>query len=322
MKLVIDGNNLAFRANVTTELTTSKGEKVSAIYGTLKMLQSYIKPSDGRYKNKLLDSLKLVLDEDDLLFSDIIMCWDAGHSKFRKSLYPEYKAQRMKKREERTLEEQEDYKQFMRQMDELHTNLPKFNVKSLKFKGWEGDDLIYVVTQLMKDDICVIVSTDKDMLQLVSDKVFVWSPFKEKLITPKNFEFEVGVQKSLYLDYRVMVGDSSDNIVGLKGIGDKTAKSLLAQYGSLNGVIANSGKLTPAKKKTFEEGLGIIDRNRKLMDLRYVDYSDIKESVERILNEETEFDGKAVKMFLASKQFVSILSDYLSWSTYFKMLGK
>lgn len=322
MKLIIDGNNLAYRANVTTDLTTSKGEKVSAIYGTLQMLQSYIKPSQGNYKNKLLDSLKIVLDEEEVMFDDIIMCWDAGHSEQRKMLYPEYKAHRKKRREEKTPEEQEDYKQFIRQMDELHTNLPKFNVKSLKFKGWEGDDLIYVVTQLIKDDICVIVSTDKDMLQLVSDRTFIWSPFKEKLITPKNFAYEVGVKKSLYLDYRVIVGDPSDNINGLRGIGDKTAKSLLIKYGDLNGIIANSSKLTPAKRKTVEEGLGIIERNRKLMDLTYLDYSDIEESVKRILETPTEFDSKAVKMFLASKQFVKILSDFLTWSTYFKMLGK
>lgn len=322
MKLLIDGNNLSYRANMTTELYTKQGERVSAIYGSLQMLQSYLKPSQGNYKNKLLDSVRMHLDDEDVAFNDVVVCWDAGRSKQRMSIYPEYKGNRDAKKAERTEEEQAAYRQFIDQMEQLHANLPKFGVRSLKIRGWEGDDLVYVVSQLV-DDICVIVSTDKDMLQLVSDRIFVWSPFKEQLITPKNFQAVVGVPQSSYLSYRILVGDSSDNINGVAGVGDKTAKDLLLKYANIDGIKANQAALMKSKRtaKIFED-LSLLERNDKLMNLKNVDFQEIQAQVQEVLDEELYFQDAEVKKFLASKQFVKILSDFLMWSMAFRMLGE
>lgn len=323
MKLILDGNNLAYRANVTTDLSTKKGERVSAIYGSLQMIQSYLKPSQGKYVNKVQTALAehLKLDEEETYFDDVVMCWDFGKSKRRMELYPDYKGHRAEKRSAYTEEEQNAYKAFLNQMISLHENLPKFGVKSLKLPGWEGDDLVYATTQVT-DDTCVIVSTDKDMLQLVNERIFVWSPFKEVLVTPNNFVKVTGIPKASYLSYRILVGDSSDNINGVYGIGEKTAKDLMIKYGSIGGVLLNKEPLMKSKRtaKIFED-LSLLNRNELLMDMRAVELDEIQEEVAKIVNSSLKFDDKGVRAYLMSKEIVSIVADLMLWSQPFKMLG-
>jgi DNA polymerase-1 len=324
MRLLLDANNAAYRANATTDLTTKQGERVSAIYGMLQMIQSYLKPSEGKYTNKLLDSLRIVQGDDELLFNEVVCAWDAGRSKQRMDIFPDYKGSRDAKKATQSEEEKQAYLQFIDQMNQLHAILPTFGVKSLKIPKWEGDDLVYVVTQMANDDVNVIVSTDKDMLQLVSDKVYVWSPFKEALITPKNFTTIVGVPQSQYMTYRILNGDSSDNIPGVHGIGDVKAKKLLSQYGSLDGIKAARADLMKSKvfSRIFDDNYSLLNRNDKLMNLSHVDYKAIASEVADVLSRETKFDAKEVKNFLAAKQFVSILADFLMWSMMFRLLGK
>lgn len=323
MKLLIDANNTAYRAWKTTNLTTKQGENVSAIYGMIQMVQSYLKPSQGNYKNKMLDSIRMYQENEDIVFTDVVACWDNGKSAQRMKIFPEYKANRAVKRAERTPEEKAEYSQFIDQMEQLHHILPKFGVRSLKQKGWEGDDLLYVVSEFTHD-VCVIVSTDKDMLQMVSDRIFVWSPTKEKLITPRNFTAVVGVPQESYLAYRILVGDSSDNINGVKGVGDKTAKALLDKYTDIKGLLANQMDIMGAKaavpKRIFND-VSLLERNDDLMNLSKVTYDDIADLVESVLDERITFTDKEVKGFLASKQFVQIMSDFLMWSMPFRMLG-
>lgn len=322
MKLILDANNLAYRAWSTTTLTTKSGENVSAIYGSLQMIQSYLKPSAGKYKNKLLDAVSEYLGET-REFDTVVACWDFGKSKTRMEIFPDYKRQREDKKAEQTEEERAAFKQFIDQMDQLHHNLPHFGVKSLKVRGWEGDDLMYVVTKLLPEDsLCVLVSTDKDMLQLVSDRVLVWSPFRETLYTPKNFLSATGVTQKSYLSYRVLVGDSSDNINGVSGVGEKTAKDLVTKFGDLEGILKAKPLLMKSKRtaRIFED-LSLLKRNLQLMDLSYVPVDEVRDHVEEVLNAETKFDDRAVKQFLLSKQFVSIMSDFVMWSRPFRVLS-
>lgn len=333
MKLVIDANNLSYRAHSTQQLTTKSGEPVGAIYGTLQMLQSYLKKSEGKWKNKLFEQLSETLKGETPNITDVVMCWDGGKSKWRKAYYPEYKAHREAKRAEKTPEEREAYSALLSQMETLHENLPLLGVRSLKYKGWEGDDLIFAVRDLTpKDEICIIVSTDKDMLQLVDEKTFVWSPFKEILVTPENFFAFTGVSKPSYLTYRVLVGDSSDNIPGIKGIGDKKAKDLIIKYGNIEGIRVNRDSLMKSKvtSRIFDEH-HIIDRNVKLMDMRHIPVmgftigdvveDGITQRVSKDLDEKLEFQSGLFKMFLMSKQFVSIISGYATWTQPFAELN-
>lgn len=324
MKLIIDANNLAYRANMTTDLFTKSGERVSGIYGSIQMVQSYLKQTQGKWKNHMLEALTehLGLDEEEAEFDGVVTCWDFGKSKRRMELFPEYKGHREERKATQSEDDKNAFKQFLNQMDQLHEILPKMGVKSLKFKGWEGDDLVYACTELYKDDICVVVSTDKDMLQLVNENCFVWSPFKETLVTPSNFfNFTKGVSKHSYLDFRVLVGDSSDNINGVAGVGEKTAKDLLIKFKDINGIKANQHLLMKSKRtaKIFED-LRLLERNEKLMGFQHVDFSDIRKELEELLFSESKFIDKDVRMFLASKQFASIMSDFLMWSNPFKNL--
>ncbi|BAK53008.1 DNA polymerase [Bacillus phage SP-10] len=307
MRLLIDANNIAYRADKTQHLTTKQGESVGAIYGVIQMLNSYVKPSDSTYKNHIMDALKPYVSDIEKGFTSVVTCWDVGKSAFRLKLYPDYKGQREIRRAEKTEEEKEEFRRLIEQMNILRDSLPIFGVKSLSLPGWEADDLIYTTTQLSTEP-CVVVSTDADMLQLVSENVFVWQPFKSVLYTLDNFEELTGVKKDVYLQMRTLVGDSSDNIPGIHGIGPKTAAKLLNEYGSLEGIIKNHAELM--KKKTTArifENIEILDRNDALMNMNRIPFETIKPYVQEALEKEESFDMKAVKKFLIRYQFVSIL---------------
>jgi DNA polymerase-1 len=339
MKLILDGNNTAYRAHATTNLTTKSGENVSAIYGTLNIIQSYLKKSGSGWKNKMLTAVQEKMLNRTLEVDEVVVCWDGGKSKWRRILYPDYKGHREKKRADKTTEEQNSYYQMLDQMEVLHEMLPHFGVKSLKVRGWEADDLIYATTKFAEeDDICVIVSTDKDMLQLVDERTFVWSPFKETLVTLDNFTQFTGVPKRFYLSYRILVGDKSDNIDGIYGIGDKKAKDLIIKYGDIQGMQSNAPALMKSvvTKRIVENPL-LLKRNEELMDMRKIPLQGanilqggdpdkgtwvdgIEEDILAQLNQRVKFERELVKAFLMSKQFISILKDFTVWSNVFTNL--
>lgn len=319
MKLLVDGCNLAFRANKTKHLTTKQGERVGAIFGTLQMLQSYIKPTQPKFKNKIYEALKEIGIEE--TFSRVIVAWDYGASNFRKAIYPDYKGQRKKKRDNYSEEQKQEYKDLMRQMDELYEFLPSLGVHSIRKKGWEADDLLYVASRI-DDDICVIVSTDRDLLQAVDERTFIWSPTKEELITPYNFLEKVGVPKTFYMDYRVLVGDPSDNIDGIPGIGDKTAKSLVAKYGGIPNMLRNRETLMKsARTRKIFENLHIIDRNKDIMCLSLIPISEVEPFIKEELAKTIKINDERVKEFFIRKQFASMLRDYIGWTQPFRTLS-
>lgn len=323
MILLLDGNNLCYRADQTHQLTTKQGERVGAIYGTINMIHSYLKPSGGGYNNYIYDALEEIGVEEN--FTRVVMAFDGGKSKWRKSFYSEYKAQRDRNRAQKTPEEKAARDAFLGQMNTLHEELPNFGVKSLKLRDWEADDLIYTVTKLSRGERVIVVSTDKDMLQLVSDTVYVWRPSKDKdgkLYTPENFEKLTGVAKESYLDYRLLVGDSSDNIPGITGIGEKTAASLMKEYKSIEGMIPYRALLMKSKvKQRIFTNADILDRNDALMNMERIPMESVEPYVKAELVTTESFDEKAVKTFLMKKQFVSILKNMLQLSQAFKQLS-
>jgi len=324
MKILVDANNIAYRARSTQDLTTKGGEQVGTIFGTLNSVQSYLKKSTGGWKNHMLNAIHEHLGDKTEEIESVIMCWDGGKSKFRKALYPDYKGHREQKRSERSEEEQASYFNFLDQMEQLHQILPEFGVHSLKVKGWEGDDLIYSARQVINpEEICIVISTDRDMLQLVDKTTFVWVPSRECLVTPDNFAKYTGVSKEFYLTYRVMVGDKSDNIDGIYGIGDKKAKDLIIKYGNLEGIRANHAALQKSvvTKRIFtDEGRLILDRNMKLMDLKRIPIHEIEGLVKKAVEDDVAYNAPVVRLFLMSKQFVSILKDLNTWALMFEKL--
>ncbi len=298
--LVFDGNNLCYRCNCVTELYTKQGQRTSAILGTLNAVHSNVKSLSNKCNKPV---------------SEIIMAFDKGHSQRRKTVFPDYKSNRKK---EKSDEDKEWMSEFIAQANILYEKLPLFGVKTMRQTGWEGDDLIYSITSQLTsqnpDDISVIISTDEDFHQLVSDTVYLYSPVKEVLYTPENYEELMGIPQELFLTYKIIKGDSSDGIPGIAGIGEKTGKSLVNEYGNLEGILSAKEELCKSARtrKIFtQEGLEILNRNNQLINLKdFVDVSDITDSVQELLAEEPFVDTHQCKDFLMKYQLTSILVKY------------
>lgn len=310
LHILMDGNNTAYRANCTTELYTKSGERTSAIMGVFNITHNVIESLSKEYK---------------LPVKEVVYAWDLGHSPRRKAVFPEYKANR-KKGEERTEEDRTWMDEFIQQANILYENLPLFGVKCYRKKGWEGDDLIYAISDAIveksPEDIVVIVSTDEDFHQLIADRVHLYSPIKQILYTLDNYQELMEIPQELFLTYKVLKGDSSDGIPGINGIGEKTAKQLVNTYGNLDQLLKSKAALMKSKRtaKIFTaEGLSILSRNNQLINLRdYVDLSEIADEVQEIVEEEPVVDVKGSRAFLMKYQLTSILVKYKQWIVAFE----
>ena len=305
--MIIDGNNIAYRVFHTPQssLTTKDGTPSGIIIGVLNMVKGYLE--------KFPETTKVVI------------CWDGGKAAWRKELYPDYKANRSYGESE---EEKARFKALYEQIDTLHSFLPSIGVHSLKFKGWEADDLMYAITKLEPRE-SLVVTSDKDMFQLVDEKVSIYNLYKDVIISHLNFFEQMGVTREQYMGYRALVGDVSDKIPGVDGIGEKTAKNLMSTYGHIDNVLNATGDALKALKKSkrtakiFEEdNLKILGRNHRIMNFKYVDYSEVQEEILTTLGTPIQVNNKAVKDFFIKWQFASILANYISWVSPYLALGE
>lgn len=309
MILVVDGNNIAYRSFHTPQgnLCTKAGEPTGVMLGVLHSLKVYL----DKFQN----------------IDRVVVCWDFGKAKWRKDIYPEYKATRTYGDDP---EEKEKFQGLFRQIDILDGFLRNLGVHSVKIRGWEADDLIYSVCKIFPDHHKLVVTTDKDMYQLIGRDVSVYNPAptKDKIISPLNFYEEMGVTMEAYMGYRALVGDSSDNINGIAGIGEKTAKNLMDKYGHIDNILNPTAEVKKAlmkserTKKIFEpENLQILGRNHKIMNFKYVDYSEILSILQDKTSGEPQVDSQEVKSFLMRWQFVSILTNYMPFILSYRTIG-
>lgn len=307
MLILIDMNNLAHRVFHTpqAQLSTKDGTPSGVILGVLNNIKSTI--------DKFPESTR------------VFAMWDGGKSEWRKQAYPNYKANRDYGKED--VEKKEKYDQLWAQMDILHTNLHLFGVNSIKIDGQEADDLIASACNCLPG-AKIIVTSDKDMLQLISHEVSVYTPFKDKMIGLLNFYEETGVTLDSYLGYRALVGDSSDNIIGVPGIGEKTAKNLMDKYGHIDNILNAQGedkkalmKSARTKKIYDTENLNVLAINNKIMSFKFAQYDVLNPEVIRAHETQLPVDSKAVREFFIQWQFVQNLTNYMSWILPFKSLG-
>ena len=303
MHLVYDGSNTAFRANMVSEMSTKDGFRTAAIAGTLNITHSNI----------------LQLQKDlDLPVKQILFAWDLGHSARRKEIFPEYKVAR---KERYTPEDQDFFKEFYEQIKILHESLSIFGIKSFRKSYWEGDDLIYGLTLGLKkrypDDMIVIVSTDEDFHQLIDDHIVIFSPIKKILYTYDNYKDLMGIRPELYISYKILKGDSSDGIPGIAGIGEKTAKSIVNQFGALPEILDHFEELSKSRRTArifTKEGLEILDRNNKLINLKeYVTFKEIQSELDAMLDSTPEIDRSKIIEFFKKFQMVSMLVNLSDW---------
>ena len=303
IRIIFDGANTSYRANCVMELATKQGVRTSAIMGTLNILHS---------------TMETLSEMCDAPVKETIFVWDKGKSPRRLEVFPEYKGNRKK---EFTPEDKQWMEDFFRQTDVLQDSLHLFGVKSYKKDHWEGDDLVLgFTTQLSRrypDDVSIVVSTDEDFHQLVSDSVYIFSPIKKILYTPDNYKELMGISPETFLTYKILKGDSSDGIPGIPGIGEKTAKTLVNKYGAMEELLEHREELCKSKRlaKIFTaEGLSILGRNNKLINLKdYVDLTPVASDISTVLEEEPVVDHKLIREFLMKYQLVSLLVKLNKW---------
>ena len=220
---LIDLSGYVFRAyHAIAPLSSSKGEPTHAVMGTVNMLQKVV---NGRRPH---------------LFA---VAMDSKGPTFRHALDDRYKAQRPPA--------PPDLAQQMRRCEEI---VRAYNIPVYQVDGMEADDLIAsVVARALRAGIdVVIVSSDKYLMQLVrddDDRVLLWDSMRDKVYGAREVREKWGVPPSRLRDLLALVGDTSDNIPGVPGVGPKTAADLLAEFGTLEGVYAGLEKLTKAKVK-------------------------------------------------------------------------
>jgi len=245
---LIDGYALiyrAFYALIARPLTTSKGENTSAAWGIANFLRLLMANHKPEY---------------------IGWVHDSGYS-FRHQTYPAYKATREKLSEEL----QSDFDRGMQRICQI---LEYYKIPILTLPGFEADDVIgTLVAKSVAEKInTVIVTADKDFHQLVQPGVWLLNPgrggsaaVEEHWVSIENATDRLGVPPERVTDYLALVGDSSDNVPGVRGIGDKTATELVNQYGDLESILAHAAEIT--KKRPREALLEHADNARLSKEL-------------------------------------------------------
>lgn len=194
----------------------------------------------------------------------VICCFDSGASAYRKSIFPEYKDNR---KVERSEEEQERFTAFFNCLSETIDALP---YEHFKFKGIEADDVIayFVKHSSEKYEHVWIVSSDRDLYQLLKDNVSIFNMYSRKEITLESLLEDKGMTPKEYMFSRVIEGDTGDNIKGIDGIGPKRAADLVKEYKTLDNLISSLPIKGKAKYiQNLNAGTETLLRNERLINL-------------------------------------------------------
>ena len=309
--LILDGLNTFIRVFSAVPALNDNGDHIGGVTGFLRSIAANI---------RLLKPTR------------VIICFDGkGGSKRRKKIFPDYKANRAVKtafnryKEFASLTDESDSmkKQFGRLIEYLNC-LP---VTMLSVDNIEADDAIaYIANEVYTDpnQKVQIVSTDRDFLQLVNNRISVWSPIKKKMYNPRLMQEEFGINASNYLLYRTFLGDKSDNIPGVKGVALKSLKKFFPMVTENREIEipeiikhAEDGAKEGRYKiyKSVIESKDQVDLNHNLMQLKEVDISGsikmmIHDKVTGPVDKLNTLEFK--KMFMADKMY-TIIKDLDNW---------
>ena len=239
--LLLDGHSLAYRAFFALPVenfSTTTGQHTNAVYGFTSML------------------INVLRDEEP---THVAVAFDVSRQTFRAEEYVEYKANRSASPAE-----------FSGQVSLVKEVLDALHVPYLEKPGYEADDVIgTLATQAMAEDFEVLICTgDRDSFQLVNDRTTVIYPMRGvsemKRMTPAAVQEKYGIPPARYPDLAAIVGETSDNLPGVPGVGQGYASKWLVQYGDLDGVVTNADKITGKKGEALRDHLGDVLRNRRL----------------------------------------------------------
>lgn len=240
---LIDGNSIAYRAfyALPEDLATKSGQVTNAVFGFTRML------------------IRLLKDHHP---EGVAVAWDVSRQTFRAERYPEYKAQRQKA--------PDHFRSQMPLMDEV---LQALQITQIRLEGFEADDIIATLTRQAASDgwEVLIVTGDRDAFQLVGGPVKVLYTLRgisDTVLADESWiEDRYGIGPSQYVEYAALRGDNSDNLPGVPGVGEKTAAKLIAEHGSIDGVYAAIGDMTPKLRENLAGSREQVFLNRELMGL-------------------------------------------------------
>ena len=242
--MLVDGNSMLFRAYYATAygkpMTTKSGEPTNAVFGFIQMLQ------------KALDE-----QQPDAVF----VAFDAGKHTFRHDLYPDYKGGRKPAPDD-----------LVPQFASVREMLNAYHICWGEKQDIEADDLIGTMSKKYPDYTTVIFTSDHDLLQLVDETTSVLLMKKGitemEIMTPEKMKEEMGITPAQIIDMKGLMGDHSDNIPGIPGIGEKTALKLLSQYDTVENVLAHEDELKGALAKKVKAGHDSAVLSKKLATIR------------------------------------------------------
>ena len=236
---LVDGNSLLYRSFYAIQrLSTSQGFPTNAIYG-------------------FLNTLRKLMDQEKPEYLGIV--FDSPGPKLRHEVYKDYKAHRKPMPED-----------LVKQIPMLKKVIRAFNIPLFEQDKYEADDVLGSLARqaARKKFLTVIITTDKDLLQLVDRATFVFNPVKEITLDEAKVKEQFGVAPPQVVDVLSLWGDPSDNVPGVPGIGEKTAKNLIEQFGSLDNLLKNKEKIkNPRLKEKIEQNLDKLEMSRQLVTI-------------------------------------------------------
>jgi DNA polymerase-1 len=279
---LLDGHALAYRTyfaltrGSTGGFTTRNGEPTAGVFGFTSVLLRILEQDHPDY---------------------LAVAFDVGKT-FRDDIFPEYKGTREKMPED-----------LRSQIERIRQIVDAFNIPRLEMEGFEADDVLgSVAKQVASSGIGVkIITGDRDLLQLVSDRIWVSLPGKslgdsKDYRAPDVFEY-LGVRPDQVVDYKALTGDTSDNIPGVQGVGEKTAINLLRSYDTLDGVYEHVNEIAAGVRKKLEEGKESAYLSQKLATI----VTDLKISLDLDQARTEFFDPPKVEALFRELEFRTLI---------------
>ena len=244
MIILIDGHSIAFRAfyALPETLATKDGFPTNVIHGFLMMLSKLVKDYEPE---------------------QIIVTWDISKTTFRSEIFPDYKANRTSSPEI-----------FKVQIKSLQQLLKNFNIPQVTAEGFEADDVLgSLAFKFNKENKEVhILTGDRDSFQLINNSTKILFTRKGisniEVFDQSFFEESFQISTEQYIEYLALKGDPSDNIPGVPGIGEKTAKSLLIQYKTISNILDNVESLSPKIRDSLIQNKELLELSRKLATIK------------------------------------------------------
>ena len=286
---LVDGSGYIFRAYYALPPLSRKsdGLPTGAVSGFCSMLF------------KLLEDVRS--DDSENKPSHFAVIFDSARKNFRNEIYSEYKANRAEAPDD-----------LAPQFEYIRKSVEAFNLPSIELLNYEADDLIATYSKKIIDAGAkvTVISSDKDLMQLVSTKIRLFDPMKSKVIGEKEVEEKFGVKPKQVIDVQSLAGDSSDNIPGVPGIGVKTAAELINKYKDLDTLLDKASEIKQNKRR---ETL-IANKDKALLSKKLVTLKDdvpIKNDPNEFLIK--EIDKDKLYTFLRDMEFNRLLSQAISF---------